>query len=409
MKKPLVLMKFGGTSMADPEKIQRAAERAIDARRRGARVVVVVSAPGRMTDDLVALSKRIDEKPDERELDVLLSTGELVGISLFTMACRARGIPAVSLSGPQAGIRGDQRHTRAEITQIRPAKIRRLLGEDKIVTVAGFQALDSSADIVTLGRGGSDLTAVALAAVLKADRCEIYTDVKGVYTADPRLVPQARKISRISYEEMLELSGAGAKVMLARSIEIAKRYRVRIHVRSAFHAVPGTWILPASEAVMEQANVSSLAVDRGEVRLAIADVPDRPGIAAKVISALSEEGVPVDMIVQSAPTQRGVNDIAFMTPRGRMAAAQKILKRLAREIGAKRVLVQDSVVKVTAVGTGFRRSPEIAAKMFKTLAQNGINIQMISTSDLKICCVIERRKAESAIRALHKAFGLARR
>lgn len=409
VKKPLILMKFGGTSVADPEKIQRAAERATQARRRGAKVVVVVSAPGTMTDELVALSKRIDEKPDERELDVLLSTGELVGISLFAMACRARGVPAVSLSGPQAGIRGDERHTRAEITRIRPANIRRLLGAGNIVAVAGFQALAPSADIVTLGRGGSDLTAVALAAVLKAQYCEIYTDVKGVYTADPRLVPQARKISRLSYEEMLELSGAGAKVMLARSIEVAKRYKVRIHVRSAFHAVPGTWILSASEAAMEQANVSSLAVDKSEVRLAITDVPDRPGIAAKVISALAEDDIPVDMIIQSAPTQRGVNDISFMTPRRHTTAAQKTLKRLARAIGAKRVLVQDSVVKVTAVGTGFRRSPKIAAKMFKTLAQNGINIQMISTSDLKISCVIERRQAETAIRALHKAFGLARR
>ncbi len=408
-KPPLTVMKFGGTSVADPEKIQRAAERAMAARRGGRRVVVVVSAPGHMTDELLALAGRIDETPDPRELDVLLSTGELVGISLFTLACRARGAPAISLSGPQAGIYADGQHTRSVITNIRPAKIRRELRSGKIVAVAGFQAANPRGEFTTLGRGGSDLSAVALAAALKADLCEIYTDVKGIYTADPRLVPQARKIPRLSYEEMLELSGAGAGVMQARSIEVAQRYRVRIHVRSAFHAVSGTWIEPRTEGKMEQANVSSLAVDKGEVRLTIIEVPDRPGVAAKVMTELSRIDVPVDLIIQSAPTQKGVNDISFMTPRRHMAAAKKALTRMVGDLGARRVDLHDQVVKLTAIGTGFRSHPKIAAKMFQALAKNRINIHMISTSDLKICCVIDRRHADTALRILHKAFGLGRR
>lgn len=408
-KRELIVMKFGGTSVADPEKIQRAAERAIAARRAGAGVVVVVSAPGHMTDELLGLARRIDERPYERELDVLLSTGELVGISLFAMACRARGVPAVSLSGPQAGIEADARHTRAAITAIRPGKIRRELDAGKIVAVAGFQGLNPAADVATLGRGGSDLTAIALASVLKADRCEVYTDVKGVYTADPRVVPEARKLRSLSYEEMLELSSAGAKVMLARSIEVAQRSKVPIVVRSAFHAVPGTWIVPKREDKMEQANVSALALDKNAVRLAIVEVPDKPGIAAKVLGALAEEGIPIDMIVQSAPTQRGVNDISFVTLRSHAEAARAALERISRAMGAQRVDMHDQVVKITTVGTGFRRHPVIAAKMFKTLAQSGINIQMITTSDLRISAVIDRKHAETALKVLHKAFGLGRK
>ncbi len=408
-KHPVIVMKFGGTSVADPEKIARAAERAINLRKRGRGVVVVVSAPGKMTDELLALAQRIDESPDERELDVLLSTGELVAISLFTLACRARGAEALSLSGPQAGIFADERHTRSTIINIRPARIRKALSEGKIVTVAGFQALNSRGEVTTLGRGGSDLSAVALAAVLKADPCEIYTDVKGVYTADPRLVPQARKITSISYEEMLELSGAGAGVMQARSIEVAQRFGVRIHVRSAFHSSPGTWIVPGSEGKMEEANVSSLAVDKSEVRLSIIEVPDRPGVAAGILDVLSSREIPVDLIIQSAPTQRGVNDISLMTPRRHTAVARRALEALAAKLGARRVDLHDQVVKLTAVGTGFRRHPEIAAKMFRTLARGRINIHMISASDLKICCVIDRRHADTALRLLHKAFGLGRR
>lgn len=410
MKPPgLVVMKFGGTSVADPEKIQRAAERAVEARRKGERVVVVVSAPGQMTDELLDLAHQIDKDPDRRELDVLLSTGELVGISLFTMACRALGVPAISLSGPQAGIQADENHTKSMITGIRPLKVHQELKAGKIVAVAGFQGLNPSADVTTLGRGGSDLTAVALAAVLKAGRCEIYTDVKGVYTADPRIVFEARKLGSISYEEMLELASAGAQVMQARSIEVAGRFGVRILVRSAFHSAPGTWIISKSGGEMEQSNVSSLALDKGEVRLSIVNVPDKPGIAARVLSELAGAGIQVDMIVQSAPTLKGVNDMSFMSPRAQGPAARGALERIAREIGAERVDLHEQVAKVSAVGTGFRRDPLVAARMFETLAKSGINIHMITTSDLRISCVIDSRHGETALRVLHKAFKLGRR
>jgi aspartate kinase len=406
--KPLIICKFGGTSVADPEKIQRAAERVKRLKSRGARVVVVVSAPGKMTDELEALAQQLGARTSPRELDVLLSTGELVGTSLFAMACRKLGTDAISLTGAQAGIKTGGAHTASAITHIRPTRIHKELRAGRIVVVAGFQGADAGGDTATLGRGGSDLTAVALAAVLKAQHCEIYTDVKGVYTADPRIVPQAKKLSRISYREMLELSSAGANVMLTRSIEVAQRYRVKIHVRSAFHPAVGTWIQSLPEKKMEKANVSSLALDKSAVRLSLAEVPDRPGIAARILAELSDNGVPADMVIQSAPTLRGRNDISFMTPRGNAAAARKTLERLAKKMGAGPVGVHDQVVKLTAVGTGFRRQPKVAAQMFAALAKSRINLQMIATSDLKIACVIDRRHGETALRVLHKAFGLSR-
>ena len=409
MRSPIAVLKFGGTSVADPEKIQRAAERAVEMRRKGLRVAVVVSAPGEMTDELIGLARRVAPEPEERELAHLMSTGEIVGTSLFAMACRARGAEAVSLSGPQAGFRCEGSPTTSAITAIRPRRVLAEMAAGRIVAVAGFQALAPNGDTATLGRGGSDLSAVALAAVLKAQRCEIYTDVKGVYTADPRVVPDARKLARISYAEMLELSGAGAQVMLARSIEVAQRYGVRLHVRSAFQPVAGTWIEELPEAAMEKAHVSSLAHDTSEVRLTVVGVPDRPGVAALVIAALAESGVPVDMIVQASPTTRGVNDISFMCPRSDARAAEKALAACAKRLGARKVEVQEDVVKITAVGTGFRRSPKVAAVMFDTLAKQRINIEMITTSDLKICTVVAKEHADIALRALHKAFGLGRR
>lgn len=401
-------MKFGGTSVADPEKVQLAAARAIAARKAGAGVVVVVSAPGEMTDELITLAHRISKDPDARELDALMATGEQISIALFAIACRDRGVPAISLTGPQAGIYADDRHTRSTITAIKPDKIRAELKAGKIVAVAGFQGLNAKADITTLGRGGSDLSAVALAAVLKAEGCEIFTDVKGVYTADPRIVADARKLPFISYEEMLELAASGAQVMQARSVEVARRFGVRIHVRSAFHEVPGTWIVPAKEISMEEAVVSSLALDKGEVRLSIVEVPDRPGIAADVLARLAERDIPADMIVQSAPTHAGVNDISFMTPRSFAAKAKAALESLAGKLKAKRVDIHEQVAKVTVVGTGFRRHAKVAARVFGVLAKNGINIQMISTSDLKISCVVDQKHAEPALKALHKAFNLSR-
>ena len=406
--RPILVMKFGGTSVADPEKIQLAAARAIAARKAGAGVVVVVSAPGEMTDELITLAHRVSKDPDARELDALMATGEQISIALFAIACRDRGVPAISLTGPQAGIYADDRHTRSTITAIKPDKIRAELKAGKIVAVAGFQGLNAKADITTLGRGGSDLSAVALAAVLKAKGCEIFTDVKGVYTADPRIVADARKLPSISYEEMLELAASGAQVMQARSIEVARRFGVRIHVRSAFHEVPGTWIVPAKEIPMEEAVVSSLALDKGEVRLSIVEVPDRPGIAADILARLAERDIPADMIVQSAPTHAGVNDISFMTPRSFAAKAKAALESLAGELKATRVDIHEQVAKVTVVGTGFRRHAKVAARVFGVLAKNGINIQMISTSDLKISCVVDQKHAEPALKALHKAFGLSR-
>lgn len=405
-------MKFGGTSVADPEKIQRCAERAIAERKRGRGVVVVVSAPGEMTDELLTLADRVSPEADataDRELDQLLSTGEQVGISLFAMACLARRQPAVSLTGPQAGIRAEGAYTRAKIATIRPAPIMSHLRAGRIVTVAGFQGLVKGGDVATLGRGGSDLTAVALASALKTNTCEIFTDVKGVYTADPRIVFEARKLDRITFDEMLELAGAGAQVMQSRSLEVAERYKVSIHVRSAFHPQKGTWIVPREkESMLEKAHVSALALDKNEVRLSVADVPDRPGVAAEVLSTLASRDIPVDMIIQSAPTHHGVNDISLMTPRGSAAKAREALAATAKRLKA-RVDLHEHVAKVSVVGTGFRHHPWVAATMFETLAKNKINIHMIVASDLRISVVVDAKHGEPALRALHKAYGLERR
>lgn len=404
----ILVMKFGGTSVADPEKISRAADRAVAARRRGLAVVVVVSAPGEMTDELLALAGRVAPEPPSRELDQLISTGEQVGISLFAMACQAKGAPAISLTGPQAGIEAGGDHTRAHVVRIRPGKILRELKAGRIVTVAGFQAKNPEGDVVTLGRGGSDLTAVALASALKTGECEIYSDVKGVYTADPRVVFEARKLKSVTFEEMLELAGAGAQVMQARSLEVAERFSVRIHVRSAFHPQKGTWIVPQEESMLEKAFVSSLALDKDEVRISVVDVPDRPGVAAQVLSALAAKDIPIDMIIQSAPTHHGVNDISLMTPRKFAAKAKDSLAAIAKALKS-RVDVHDQVAKVSAVGTGFRHHPWVAATMFEALAKHKINIHMIVASDLRVSCVVDLKHGEAALRALHKAYGLERR
>lgn len=408
--KKITVMKFGGTSVADPEKIQRAAERAIGERRKGFGVVVVVSAPGDMTDELIALAERITPKPDERELDQLLVTGEQVGISLFAMACRARAIPAISLTGPQAGIDVVGDASRAQIRRIRTRVILKHLAAGRIVVVAGFQGLALNGDTVTLGRGGSDLTAVALASALKTGRCEIFSDVKGVYTADPRIVHDARKLARISFEEMLELAGSGAQVMQARSMEVAERFGVKIHIRSAFHALPGTKVVAydKEKLMLEKAFVSSLALDKSEVRLTVVGVPDQPGVAAQVLTALAADDIPVDMIIQSAPTSRGVNDMSFMTPKVSASKARRALEAVAKKLRAERVDLNEQVAKVSAVGTGFRHSPKIAAKMFTALADQKINIHMISASDLRVSCIVDLSQGESALKALHKAYGLAR-
>ncbi|HMX43042.1 MAG TPA: aspartate kinase, partial [Elusimicrobiota bacterium] len=368
------------------------------------RVVVVVSAPGDMTDDLIAMAEKITDSPSGREMDMLLSTGEQVSIALLSMAINERGVAAVSLTGPQAGIFADQDHTRARITAIRPKKIFEQLKKGKVVIVAGFQGLNPNEDIATLGRGGSDLTAVALAAALKADVCEIYTDVKGVYTTDPRVEPEAQKIDRISYDEMLELAGAGAQVMQARSIEVGKKYGVDIHVRSTFSEDEGT-LITAEVPRMEQIVVSGVAFDPKQAKITLSGVADRPGVAAKIFGPLADEGVNVDMIIQSAPTE-GRNDISFTIGRVDVKKAMGVLDRVSTDLKAEEVVCDDKVAKVSIVGVGMKGHPGVAAKLFKSLAEAGINIDMISTSEIKIACVVREGDGPRAVRLVHKAFGL---
>lgn len=407
MRRRLVVMKFGGTSVADPEKIQRAADRAIQAVRRGVKVVVVVSAPGRMTDELLGLARQISPRPESRELDMLLSTGEQMAASLFAIAVLRRGHKAVSLTGPQAGILADASHTRARILQIRPKKVVGALSKGNIVAVAGFQGLNPQEDIATLGRGGSDLTAVALAAALKSERCEIYTDVRGVYTADPRVVPEARLIRRVSYDEMLELAGAGAQVMQSRSIEVAKKFRVPIRVASAFEASDrGTWIMEEVSS-MEEVLVTGVALDLNQVKVTLRDVPDTPGMAAVIFSTLGEANVNVDMIIQSAARGR-TNDISFTVSQEDLDTGLKVLRQVQKRIRSGTLEEDPGVAKVSVVGVGMRSHSGVAGRMFKALADNRINIQMISTSEIKISCIVDQKQGAAAVRCLHRTFGLHR-
>lgn len=403
-KHPIVVMKFGGSSVKDAERVKRAAERAVEAAKKGARVVVVVSAPGDMTDELIDRAAQITTDPDGREMDMLLATGEQVSIALLCMAIKARGQDAISLTGPQAGIRADHVHTKARITTIKPVKIQEELKAGKVVVVAGFQGLNPKDDVTTLGRGGSDLTAVALAAALKSDVCEIYTDVRGVYTTDPRMVPEAQKIEQISYDEMLELAGSGSQVMQARSIEVAKKFGVDIHVRSSLEKVPGTLISKMNEA-MEAPVVSGIAYDSNEAKLSITGVPDRPGIAAEIFGALAEENINVDMIIQSA-AQNALNDISFTVPRTEVRRTVGLLEDLQSKLKAKNVVADDTVAKVSIVGVGMKSHPGVAARMFSTLADAGINIEMISTSEIKVACVVKQADGKRAVQLLHKAFAL---
>ncbi|MBI5883263.1 MAG: aspartate kinase [Elusimicrobia bacterium] len=427
------VLKFGGTSVADPEKIHRAAERAAADRRRGWGVVVVVSAPGEMTDELLALGRRVSAAPPPRETDQLIATGEVVGAALFAMACAGLGNPAVSLTGPQAGIDAAGPHGNARLNRIRPARILSELRAGRVVVVAGFQGAGPGGDIATLGRGGSDLTAVALAARLGASHCEIFSDVRGVYTADPRIVSRARKLRSITFDEMLELSSAGAQVMQPRSIELARSARIPLQVRSAFHAQEGTWIVPNEDGKgtrrSEKTRVSSLALHKGSVRLSITGVPDRPGAAAAVLARLAAAGVPLDMIQQAAARVslrrhararnagrgqaasggKGAACLSFMTDRSHAGPARTALREAARALPGKtcRVSEDGEVAKVSVVGTGFRRSPETAARVFEALSRLRIDIRMFAAADLRISCVVPAKHAEAALRALHGAFGLA--
>jgi aspartate kinase len=400
----LVVQKYGGSSVADPEKILNVARRVAEYAARDHRLVVVVSAMGRTTDQLLALAHAVNPAPDPRELDMVLATGEQVTIGLLALALQALGRPACSFTGPQVGLITDAAHTRARIRRITAERIQEALGAGKIVVVAGFQGQTEDGQITTLGRGGSDLTGVALAAALKADLCEIYTDVDGVYTADPNIVPDARKLDRISYDEMLEMASLGAKVLQARSVEFAKKYGVPVHVRSTFKADPGTLVTREDDS-MEEVLVTGITHDRGQAKVSILRVPDRPGIAARVFGAMGEQNIVVDMIVQNI-SRDGFTDISFTLPRADRRRAEELLAAVAREIGAEGVTADDRVAKVSIVGVGMRSHAGVAARMFATLSAEGVNIQMISTSEIAVSCVIDDKYTELAVRALHDAFAL---
>jgi len=400
----LVVQKFGGTSVAGPERLREVARRLVAAREQGHEVVGVLSAMGGATDDLVALAHDVSATPHPRELDMLLSVGERISCALAAMAIHDLGHEAISLSGSQAGIVTDTEHTRAKILEIRAPRIRSALEQGAIVLVAGFQGVSTALEVTTLGRGGSDATAVALAAALGADVCEIFTDVEGVFTADPRLVPRARKLEAISYEEMLELAAAGAKVLMLRSVEFARNHGVRIHVRSSLSNEDGTWIVSQDELV-EQPIISGIAHDTSEAEVTILAVPDRPGIAARVFRALADVGVNVDMIVQNVSAD-GHTDISFTLPKSQLASAEHVLEPLAEEIGARGVAHDPQIAKISLVGAGMRTHPGVAADMFDALAEAGINIGIISTSSVRISCVVPAADVERAVQAVHDRFAL---
>ena len=397
----LIVQKYGGSSVADAEKIRNVARR-VAGSAPGTQLVVVVSAMGKTTDGLVSLAHQITPAPDPREMDMLLATGEQVTIALLTMALQSLGLKARSFTGPQVGMRTDRAHTKARLTQITTERVRQALDAGEIAVVAGFQGLSDAGEITTLGRGGSDLTGVALAAALEADVCEIYTDVDGVYTADPNIVPDARKLGRVAYDEMLEMASLGAKVLQSRSVEFAKKYGVTVHVRSTFKPDPGT-LVTKEEQAMEEVVGTGVTHDRSQAKISILRVPDRPGIAAQVFGAIAGKNIVVDMIVQNI-SRDGYTDMSFTLPRGDHARAVAALEEVARSIGAQGVVHDERVAKVSIVGVGMRSHSGVAAKMFATLAKEGINIQMISTSEIAVSCVIEDKYAELAVRALHDAF-----
>ena len=400
----LIVQKYGGTSVESPERIKRVAERVVGAAEAGQRVCVVVSAMGDTTDDLVAKAAEISATPHARELDMLLSAGERISMALLSMAINELGRDAISFTGSQAGIVTDTVHGKARIVDVRAKRVLEALDLNKIVIVAGFQGVSTDFDVTTLGRGGSDTTAVALAAALGADACEIYTDVKGVYTADPRIIPEARKLHAVSYEEMLELSASGAKVLMLRSVEYARNYGVLIHVRSSFEEEPGTWVREEDRR-MEQAIISGIAHDTSEAKVTIKAVPDQPGIAARVFRPLADENVNIDMIVQNS-SEDGTTDIFFTVPKDDLGRAEPILQKIAADVGAQGVETDSSIAKISLVGAGMKTHPGVAADMFDSLADSGINIEIISTSSIRISCVIRAAEVERAVKAIHDKFEL---
>ncbi len=404
----LFVQKFGGSSVADPERIRAVADRVVATRRAGNDVVVVVSAMGKTTDDLVRLAHEVSSMPADREMDMLLTAGERISIALLCMAIIEAGEPAVSFTGDQAGILTDTTHTKAKILDVRADRLRDAIAAGSVAVVAGFQGVTTGDDITTLGRGGSDTTAVALAAALDADACEIYTDVTGVFSADPRVVSDARRQDRVSYDEMLEMAATGGRVLALRSVEFARNHAVRVHVRSSFTDEPGTWVVSDEELEvegMEQAVISGVTHDTSEAKVTIARVPDRPGVAARTFRALADEAVNVDMIVQNVSTE-GHTDISFTVPHSDLARTLKVMEGHVAELGAAGLTSDAGVGRVSIVGAGMRSNPGVAATMFETLAAEGINIEMISTSTIRVSCVVKESDVERAVVALHAAFGL---
>src|SRR5262245_42374646 len=395
-------MKFGGTSVGNPERLLNVARRIVAAKEEGGRVVAVLSAMGDTTDELV---DRVSDRPKPRAMDMLISVGERISCALGEMAIEDLGHEAISLTGSQAGIVTDTTHTKAKIVEVRAQRIHEALDEGKIVLVAGFQGVSTGQEITTLGRGGSDTTAVALAAALGADSCEIFTDVEGVYTADPRLVPGALKLPAVTYEEMLEMSASGAKVMALRSVEFARNHGVRLHVRSTFSETEGTWILEEDAQLLEKAIISGVTHDTSEAKLTLVGVPDRPGVAARVFRALADAGVNIDMIVQNV-SSAGLTDISFTLPKTDLAVAEPILEAACQEVGAAGWTQDSDIAKVSLIGAGMRSHPGVAADMFEALSDAGINIEIISTSSIRISCVVRASEVGHAVEAVHEKFQL---
>ncbi len=404
---PLFVQKFGGSSVASPERIQNVARRVAQYAKKGHSLVVVVSALGDTTDDLLELADKISKNPSRRELDMLLSTGEQISVALLAMALHELKVDAISFTGAQVGIRTDSSYTKARIVDINTSRIKKELEQKKVVIVAGFQGIDANQEITTLGRGGSDLTAVALAKALKADTCEIYTDVEGIYTADPRKVKNASKIKRISYEEMLELASSGAQVMQSRSIEVAGKFDIPLHVRSSFSQNEGTWIVKEDKS-MEDVLIRGVSCSKDEAKVTVSGVPNKPGVAATIFRSLSDQAINVDMIIQNIGDDVDT-DISFTVPKADANRAVESLQKIARKTGIKKISKDLNLSKISVVGVGMRSHAGVAAAMFEIMAKNKINIEMISTSEIKISCVVNRDQADKAVLVLHQAFNLSKK
>jgi aspartate kinase len=404
MSKKLIVQKYGGTSVGNIERIKRVAERVASYAKKNNKLVVVVSAMGDTTDELTELAKKINPFPSEREMDMLISTGEQISSALLAMALHKRGLEAISFTGPQVGILTDTYHTKAKILKIETKRIKEELESGKIVIVAGFQGISTAQEITTLGRGGSDLSAVALAVSLKADICEIYTDVEGIYTADPRVVPKARKLSYITFDEMLELASRGVQAMQTRAVEVAKKFNLPLCVRSSFSKKEGTIIMEKTSYI-EEPVIRGVTLTKNEAKITVCNVPDKPGVAARIFNQLAEERINIDMIVQNV-SHRKITDISFTVPKDTLMKAVKISQKISREIGAGDILSDEDIVKVSVVGVGMKSHSGVAAKCFSVLAKSKINIEMISTSEISISCVVRKEVGEKAVKALHKAFDL---